>query len=252
MTDAGAPYRLLPWDTEFFGKRIALAESPRLDPAACRELVERARREAVECVYWLGDADDAASTDAVQRSGFRFVDVRVTLEARDAGGEARAPAGVRPFAAADVPVLERIARVSHRAARFHADPGFPDERCDELYAAWIRRSCEGWAQAVLVAGEPGRPTGYVSCHERPDGSGGIGQIGLIAVAEEARGRGLGRALTEAALAWFQGRGLRGVRVVTQGRNRGAVRMYEQSGFLCHAVQLWFHLWPLEPLPGGGG
>jgi hypothetical protein len=31
-------------------------------------------------------------------------------------------------------------------------------------------------------------------------------------------------------------------VVTQGRNRGAQRLYQQCGFLSRDLQLWHHKW----------
>ena len=42
-------------------------------------------------------------------------------------------------------------RDSHRDSRFYYDPGFPNQRCDELYETWIDRSCHGYADTVLVA-----------------------------------------------------------------------------------------------------
>ena len=98
---------------------------------------------------------------------------------------------------ADVPALRAIASHSHQASRFYADPGFPLERCDALYAEWIERSVrEDLADAVLVAAEGSQALGYVTCSVDALG---VGQIGLFAVAREARGRGYGGQLVQAAL-----------------------------------------------------
>ena len=46
----------------------------------------------------------------------------------------------------------------------------------------------------------------------------------------------------AALAWFSESGVRDVQVVTQGRNRAALRLYQRCGFVIEAVELWYHRW----------
>ena len=91
---------------------------------------------------------------------------------------------------------------------------------------------------MLVNDLDSRPAGYVACHAREDS----GNIGLIAVDESARARGLGQALVLGAVAWSQGRGLGQVTVVTQARNIGAQRVFQRCGFETSSVGLWFHKW----------
>ncbi len=203
------------------------------------ELLDRvddwARENDVSCLYFLADSGDAASAHAAEEGGFRLMDVRVELR-REARPE-DVP-GVRTAREEDRDALRAIARVSHGITRFYADPGFPDERCDDLYDIWISRSLEGWAQGVLVAERDGRPVGYVSCHL--DDS--QGSIGLIAVDESARGAGLGVSLARAAVGWCAEHGAEAISVVTQGRNTQALRTFERGGFRVHSLELWFHKW----------
>ena len=49
-------------------------------------------------------------------------------------------------------------------------------------------------------------------------------------------------MLRAALLWFQERGAKSVRVVTQGDNTGAIRLYESAGFRTREVLLWYHKW----------
>ena len=96
------------------------------------------------------------------------------------------------------------------------------------------------ADAVLVAAEGSTALGYITCSVDSEG---VGQIGLFAIAREARGRGLGGQLVEAALGWFHQRGLLEVSVVTQGNNAGALAVYHRHGFATDKIELWHHAWP---------
>jgi GNAT superfamily N-acetyltransferase len=69
-----------------------------------------------------------------------------------------------------------------------------------------------------------------------------GQIGLLAVAPEARGTGAGTRLIQQALSWAQSRGASSVITVTQGDNLSAVRAYERCGFVAERMHLWYHRW----------
>jgi dTDP-4-amino-4,6-dideoxy-D-galactose acyltransferase len=194
-----------------------------------------ARANDVDCVYFLARDEPGAAAQA-EDAGFRLTDVRVEL-GRPSAGEERST--LRPAGAEDEAPLRELARSNHRITRFYADPRFPDERCDELYATWISRSLEGWADAVLVAEAEGRLAGYVSLHRL---EWGWGSIGLIGVAPDARGQGVGRRLVESAVAWAREQGLERVTVVTQARNVPALRLFEGCGFRMADLGLWFHKW----------
>jgi dTDP-4-amino-4,6-dideoxy-D-galactose acyltransferase len=244
----------LEWDTDFFDHRIARVVGSRADGQRMESILEWCRERAIECLYFLADADDPATVRAAEDYQFRFVDVRVTLARGIQGwrvpGPRATPAGIsiRGWRPEDVPALLKIAEVSHADSRFFFDRCFSNESCRALYATWIRRSCEGWADMVLVAeNKDGKPVGYTTCHLLRDDP-PHGEIGLVGVAEEARGGGVGRLLIEAALDWFSLKKVQEVSVVTQGRNGGAQRLYQRCGFLTQSMQLWYHKWMPECAP----
>ena len=190
---------------------------------------------SVACLYFLSSSDDVRSARAAEDAGFRLMDVRVELRR---GVESTPGLEVREARESDRDVLREIARRSHGATRFYADPRFPDARCDDLYATWIDRSLDGWAAAVLVAERDGRAVGYCSVHLGAD----EGSIGLIAVDDAARRSGVGVELANGAVAWSGRAGARAISVVTQGRNVAALRTFARVGFLVSSVDLWFHKW----------
>jgi dTDP-4-amino-4,6-dideoxy-D-galactose acyltransferase len=237
---------VLAWDSEFFGCRIGRivpigATGDRLDRAVLAEVDAWCRTEAIDCLYFLAGSGDPATAALAEESGFRLVDLRVTLEGPLTPGPSPIP--VRQSRIEDIPALRRIAAASHHDSRFYADPHFDRGRCDELYATWIEKSCRGeGADVVLVAEADGAAAGYISCRMLSEGTGLIGLIGLIAVDAAARGRGLGGALVGAAQSWLAARGASRVRVATQGRNARAQRFYQAHGLLTQSIGLWFHRW----------
>lgn len=230
--------KFLPWDSEFFGKRIARILPGGLDNQQLAEIFTWQRSEKVDCLYFLADPNHPDTLKLVEDNHFHLTDLRVTLEYGLPTALPAMPAQVRMCEPGDRAVLRAIARISHHDSRFYFDDHFPQERCDQLYDTWIDKSCDGYADATLVAEVAGQTAGYITCHkEEREGS-----IGLVGVHPDYQGRALGQALVNASLVWFAGQGYEKVSVVTQGRNIRAQRLYQRCGFLCRSIQLWFHWW----------
>jgi dTDP-4-amino-4,6-dideoxy-D-galactose acyltransferase len=233
----------LEWDSEFFGYRIARVTVNWLDRETIEQVMRWCKSNNIDCLYFLANAGDGKTIRLVEDHRFRFVDIRVTLERgldapldipnKTVQGEIRL---CRPD---DIPALRAIARVNYHNTRFYDDPNFPESLCDTLYETWIEKSCKGYADEVLVAELEGDPVGYITCHLLEQS---VGQIGLVGVHPESRSKGMGEKLINESLCWFTGQGLRRVRVVTQGRNCKAQRLYQKNGFLTDSVQLWYHRW----------
>jgi dTDP-4-amino-4,6-dideoxy-D-galactose acyltransferase len=246
------PCEYLEWDSRFFGFRIARVTTNRLTPERLKAIRSWCEAMRIACLYFLADSSDRRTAWLAHEASFRLVDLRVTLESdvkglnsgRDAGGTY----AVRPSTPADIQVLRTIARQSHHASRFYYDPNFPTALCDALYETWITKSCEGYADVVLVPELGGRVAGYVSCHL---GGNGTGRIGLLAVAPDAQSQGIGRLLVEASRRWFAQQGMGRATVVTQGRNADAQRLYQRGGFITRSVEEWHHRWFEQPATGGG-
>lgn len=233
---------VLDWDSRFFGFKIGRACAHALTAERVEQLDSWCHREGVRCLYFLARSDDPATALLAGQNGFGLVDVRMTF-AVTLPLEAHSPdpveVTVRAALDADRLTLKEIARESHHGTRFYQDGRFSSDDCDRLYETWIDRSCQGWADAVLVAEQAEAPVGYVTCHL--DGR-SKGHIGLLGVASRARGSGAGTALVRSALGWFARREVRGVTVVTQGANSAARQLYQGCGFSLTSTMLWYHRW----------
>jgi dTDP-4-amino-4,6-dideoxy-D-galactose acyltransferase len=231
----------LAWDSDFFGIEIGRVRTKHLSPAILEATDRWCAASAIDCLYFLAEANDALSIRCAEHFGFELVDIRTTL-ARRIGPEeemVRVPQGatIRLALPTDLEPLRAIARSSYHDSRFYFDGRFPVEKCDRLYETWLEKSCADRSGVVLVAEWQGRPAGYVTC-DRVDVA--TGQIGLIA--SSVQGVGLGTALVSSAIGWFRHQGFNRAQVVTQGRNVGAQVLYQHCGFVTQSVELWYHRW----------
>lgn len=232
----------LPWDSEFFGCRIARLDGTRDDAESLPRALAWCRDNAIDCVYYLLPASDTAAVREAEDAGLHLMDIRLTLERCLSSPPSTGVADMRIVTDDDISGLRAIAGQSHTDSRFYADRGFARDRCDELYRTWIEKSCRSEATRVFTEGPMGRPAGYITCER--DGT--AGSIGLIAVAPDRQGDGVGTRLVDAALGWFADNGVQRVTVVTQGRNVKAQRLYQGAGFRSCSVELWYHAWVQRP------
>ena len=239
------PCTLLPWDTEFWGFPIARLHPATPDAETMREAVDWCADRGVRCLYPLAAGGCPRTLALAHERGFRFVDIRVELTLPlprpKPAGPSPGAGHVRCAVAADLPALRSLAAASHHDTRFFKDDRFDAGRAAELYGEWSARYLR--RNKVFVCdspSQPGEPCGYVSGDIAAGADEGC--VGLIAVAPGHKGAGLGTALIDAAIGWFSEAGMASARVVTQGTNVAALRLYERCGFRTSRVNVWFHKW----------
>src|SRR6187551_3470571 len=110
----------------------------------------------------------------------------------------------------------------------------PTPRTREGYAGFLASQLEEPDAAVFVAEVNGDVIGYayaaVESYDYMSLRGPAGVLHDIIVDAEWRGRGVGRRLLEAALAYAASRGLEQIVLSTAERNDGAQRLFASMGF----------------------
>ena len=133
----------------------------------------------------------------------------------------------------------KLAIQSSKYSRFRSDPNFPKNLCDKLFTTWIARSVsKEIAWEVLVVKQNNNILGLITLSDQD----GFGNIGLVAVAEQAHGKGIGRILVTDADRHLANRGYKHAQVVTQRRNLIACRLYESCGYKINKIENIFHFW----------
>ena len=232
----------LDWDSTFFGFKIGRANSQRFDERDS-EIVERAKEIGIRCLYFLVDADSAATLAALHSFGGKFVDGRLRLVRpadRVSEGDADEET-IRPAGETDFSELVEISEEIEWDTRFFKDTLFPIERSREMYSKWIARDLSEGIVLAAVDSSNGRIQGFLSY--TMDEKEAVSVIQLLAVRESARGQGVAdRLLSEALRRIRSTEEAAEVQVVTQSSNIPAQRLYQKHGFRSSSVQLWFHLW----------
>jgi hypothetical protein len=164
---AAVIFRLLPWDSAFFGlkmARLSYVLRADADSAATRASVravidlalQQCRERGIQHVAARIDAADADTIQALEGAGFRMVDVLATYIYH----HKREPAAlkeigvVRLFRPEDTEQIIAITREAYRGfrGRYHLDPHLDKTRVDDLYIEWARKCCAfEWAEVVIVS-----------------------------------------------------------------------------------------------------
>jgi GNAT superfamily N-acetyltransferase len=250
----------LPWDSEIYRIRmgrigwiLAIGEPKRRkqikDLLAKAAVTESAPKGYVHLVARVPAADHE-SIHSLEARGFRTMDVQVTLARPIPPPEEPEPTvpgvlTIAPLAPGEIEDLKRLSIDAYLQSRLFVDTRLPRALTKRLYDLWIENDCRGRAASVFVARQNHQPVGYVACLLHPaQPAYGIekhGDIDLIAVRPDARGRGIALLLVQTALAWCRDHAQR-VIVKTQITNHAAIRLYERSGFSLEQAHTTLHCW----------
>lgn len=225
----------LAWDSAFFGFGVGRCDSRDTSADGIARILAEAAARGLRLVYWVVPPE--APADALAAAGVLLVDRKVTYVA--ASGQRQAHPAVTATTTPSDHLLS-LALQSGQYSRFRVDPRMPAGSFERMYAAWLDRSLAGeLAREVLVFGEAGKDAdGFLALGMKK----GRADISLLGVDRASRGRGVGTALVDAAVARAHAWGLANVQVVTQQDNTPACSLYEKCGFTVEAVEHVHHAW----------
>jgi len=231
-------FKLLEWDSEFFGFPVAKILGPA--PAKLERTLVELRTRGVRLAYWTRAGLSGQDLATLQAKGGILVDQRTTLERTLSPASAEPSTNVTEYTgeSADAALIS-LAIQSGAYSRFRLDPKIPPGKFEELYSQWIRNSVNHRiADKVFVARDNDSIMGMITCKRH----GEVGEIGLVAVNDEARGKGIGTDLVKFADSWFFGAGMKSSRVVTQGANQPALQLYLKCGYHVTQTEPTLHFW----------
>jgi dTDP-4-amino-4,6-dideoxy-D-galactose acyltransferase len=225
----------LEWDSDFFGYPIGKLTDFQ-GALQIDEVWSTLGESGLRVVYIESESDQP------QLESAHIVD-QITLQMQVGNGHVDDPA--REFPIAIYPCVQptdelvELAIQAGWSSRFRVDRQFGESEFIRLYKIWIVRSClREIADTVLVVKESDRCCGFVTGTRNESDF----KIGLIAVSNAYRKRGIGRRLLAASELHASELGCTTVSVVTQAINHAALRLYESFGFRKKSTLHWYHIW----------
>lgn len=225
---------LASWDTEHFDIKVGnLTLEALVTEAALHQAVAQATAEGYDLLYlkdvtleqeWLNDRWLLADEKVVY--------TQILSSISDAPSEVHS---LLHHELTDD--LLALSYESGKFSRYKLDKRLPTTVFANLYHAWIEKSLTGqMADDVLGVEKDGRVVGMLTY--KNDGS--LYDIGLVAVAPDQAGKGIGTQLMQALFRRLGAGAV--VDVATQKRNLPACRYYEKNGFKVKSIQNIYHLW----------
>jgi dTDP-4-amino-4,6-dideoxy-D-galactose acyltransferase len=235
---------LLEWDSDFFGFRIGVVRIDNFNKAEISNLPEIMKSEGIKLIYIIMNEWDSANHELLLTINAKLVDKKTTyskfLEPCNRKNSLTFPV-VEFYKELFSSQFLDLAFDSGKYSRFLLDQGFGRKLFEKLYSEWLHKSIDGkLADKVWVALDEKKIVGFVTVKKSMENR--TGQIGLIAVSENYRGKKIGHSLMSKCDEWYLENNLNFAKVVTQGDNIAASNFYETFGYKIEKIDYYYHLW----------
>jgi len=235
--------RKLDWDTDFFGYNVAFLSCLHLTENIYKNISLFVEENKIRLIEYLCNCHDSRSVEIAEKSGFSFVDIRITFIKHLVSSQPyQLPGGIefRKSTEQDILALEKIANGIYTKSRYFFDKRFEEKKVIEFYLSWVRKAVRGeFDDECWCLTENNEPFAFCTVRYVKNGT---AQIGLLGMSNLYQGRGLGKALLKSVFEVLLKKNISWVTVATQGRNYPAQNLYQSVGFITKETQLWYHKW----------
>ncbi|TNG91878.1 dTDP-4-amino-4,6-dideoxy-D-galactose acyltransferase [Pasteurellaceae bacterium USgator11] len=230
------------WESEFFGQRIAklqflpaqTALSPEFNkPEFNQESAVWHDFDLVQCKL---HADQLSQIHQLQSLGFEFVEGELDF-CLSLNQGMQSDSGFSIAAIGDIEQLEAIFGSAFLSSRFR-QPWFSAEQNSRFYRTWIRKAVLAQFDdlCLLLKNQHNEIQGAISLRAIDSTQ---ARVGLLAVAEHARGRGIAKQLLQSAVNWCLQQQKQQLWIATQANNRQAINLYQKQARL-EQISYWFY------------
>lgn len=230
-------FKILDWDSDFFGFPVA---SVLYHNNNHNKTLKTLRSEGIVLVYWQVETTNYEFAIFAKTNNGILIDKKTTYSINYSSSNISLPINTEYYNCTEPNAeLLKLAVQCGAYSRFHVDPKITNNKFEELYRLWMVQSVKRkMADDVIVYKLKDRIVGVVTVYLQN----GVGNIGLIGVDEQFRGQGIGRELIIATKAYFSKKKIEHIDVITQGMNRQACALYENTGFSISSQTDFYHFW----------
>jgi dTDP-4-amino-4,6-dideoxy-D-galactose acyltransferase len=223
----------LAWDSDFFGYPVGQIEMINPDPESISSVIKNSNE--FKLIYLISpERIDFAIPE------LKLVDIKTRLGKQLKNNRTYSFQNIHEYDGEEDSQLNELALQSGVFSRFKVDSNFVKSEFEKLYLRWISDSIKKIiADKVIVYKEIGSPyIGFVTLKFKNDFS----EIGLIAVDEKNRGKGIAKSLLTFIEDLTVNAGFNKIEVVTQFENLAAMNLYEKAGYEIISKKYIYHLW----------
>ena len=208
-------WKLDDFDSEILGFKVAKIEV--LNSLDVKDLIKDLIKNKVTYATCRVQSNNFPMIHALEKAGFILVDGLITLEINTSDIETEISAiEIREANKNDLDKLKKITNGLYSISRIFNDSIISKDKANKFYIKWVENS-------VLVWEEEKDILGYITLQKK-------GQVPLIGVSPQARGKGIAKKLIKASFNRFKEWGCEIIRIETQMDNIPALRVYHDCGF----------------------
>jgi ribosomal protein S18 acetylase RimI-like enzyme len=243
-------FHLAPWDQPIFKGNTAAISSMSLRKAADADIVYGEFRDwcmdnRVLLVNARLGQDQLSECAFLEAKGFRFIELNYRPVVRGLTGFLNdGKISICPAIASDEPEICGIAATVFDTGRLHADPQVGPEIGNRRYTAWAANAFRNPSQRVMKCLMDGRIVAFMVT-EAPTSTRRFWS--LVGLAPGLAGRGVGRRVWQAMLAFHQGEGIEEVYTSISSHNTAIHNLYVSLGFRFPAPTITLHWCPFGPI-----
>jgi len=234
--------KYLEWDSNFFGFNIGRIDIGKnlLDRKILDAAISESVKKNIKCLYLeipFGPPEILAycSEKKFLLTDFRIIISKILSEKTNIVSDNITCKLENKF----YPALEKIAIQISKQSRYIYDPKFGIEWSSRLYKEWVRKSfCEKFCDDFIIYIDNQEPVGIITLKVKD----GVPFIDLLGVLNNKQGKGIGRNLIDNAEKKLYETGYRVLKVITQGHNIKALRLYQSRNFKIENTVLFYHIW----------
>ena len=231
-------FKMVDWDSNFFEMNVAQIVV-NLSKENQEEIIQELLSEDVNLAYYY--SAEPISIFQQQSYSVDLVDIKVTFVKDLNKFSPSKIEDVRPFRKEDLSEdMVDLAIASGIYSRFRKDKKIPIAKFEELYRMWLLNSINKQiAEEVFISVKNDSVSGFITVGAKQK----VGNIGLIAVKEEFKGKGIGKSLMASAEKFVVEK-FDKIEVVTQQENVPACKLYEACGYKLESKEYVYHLWKI--------
>lgn len=191
-------------------------------------------------------SSELSMVQKLEKDGYRLMDTLVYYVFKfnkKAIPELSSDYVLRPVNQNDIEAVSQIAESSFEGyyGHYHADPNLPDDKCDEVYIDWAKKSVTSRdvADEVLVVENENRLDAFATLRMNSEREGeGV----LFGVAPHAQGQGMYRSMMIEGMRWCKAQDAERMVVSTQITNIAVQKVWARLGFEMDYSYYTLHKW----------